>query len=100
MKYAWKIESIKALNGLITQAKYHVRAENGELWVATEGTWFFKDLTLNVPFADVTEDMIVSWVKAEAGSLIETRLAEQLAAIESDVDVPLPWLPQTFTPKI
>lgn len=100
MNYLWKIEGVKEKNGLITQAKYHVRAEQKDLWVATEGTWFFKDLKLVVPYADVTEEMVVGWIKAESSNQIETRLAEQIATLKAETTSSLPWAPQIFTPEI
>ena len=100
MKFIWKIEGVKATDGLITQAKYHCRAEQKDLWVATEGTWFFKDAKLKVPYSEVTEEMVIGWIKSEDNGVIETRLAEQMANIADDSAMSLPWAPQVFTPKI
>ena len=100
MNYTWKIDGVKDDKGLITQAKYHCRAEQKDLWVATEGTWFFKDLKLVVPYADVTEEMVIGWIKAESSGQIETRLAEQIANLKAETASSLPWAPQVFTPEI
>ncbi len=100
MNYEWKIEGVKESNGLITQAKYHCRVEQKGLWVATEGTWFFKNTRLNVPYADVTEAMVIDWIKSEDSGAIEARLAEQLANIAKDSAMSLPWSPQVFTPEL
>ena len=100
MNFTWKIEGVKATGDLITQAKYHVRAEQKDLWVATEGTWFFKNPKLTVPYAEVTEDMVVGWIKSEDNNVIETRLAEQMANLATLSETSLPWSPQVFTPKI
>lgn len=100
MNYTWKIEGVKDKNGLITQAKYCCRADKKKLCVATEGTWFFKDLKLVVPYAEVTEEMVIAWIKAESNNEIETRLAEQIASLESETAPSLPWAPQVFTPEI
>lgn len=97
MNFVWKIEGVKAIDGLITQAKYHCRAEKIDLWVATEGTWFFADPQLQVPYSEVTEQMVIGWIDKD---LIERRLAEQIASLEADVAETLPWAPQTFTPQI
>ena len=99
MNYEWKIEGVKATDGLITQAKYHVRAEQKDIWVATEGTWFFKDAKLKVPYAQVTESMVIDWIKAEDNGVIEIRLAEQLVNLTQLSEMSLPWAPQVFTPK-
>lgn len=97
MNFVWKIEGVKAIDGLIVQAKYHCRAEKTDLWVATEGTWFFADPQLQIPYSEVTEPMVIGWIDKD---LIERRLAEQIASLEADVAETLPWAPQTFTPKI
>lgn len=99
MNYTWKIEGVKAKDGLITQAKYHCRAEQKDLWVATEGTWFFKNPKLKVPYSKVTEIQVIDWIKSEDNGVIETRLAEQLANLAQQSEISLPWAPQVFTPK-
>ncbi len=100
MNFEWKIEGVKEKNGLITQAKYHCRAQKKDLWVATEGTWFFKNAKFEVPYADVTESMIIDWIKSEDNGVIETRLAEQMTNLAAQNEMSLPWAPQVFTPKI
>ena len=99
MNFIWKIEGVKATDGLITQVKYHVCAEEKDLSVATEGTWFFKNAKLKVPYADVTELMVIDWIKDEDNGVIETRLAEQIANLAQQSEMSLPWAPQVFTPK-
>lgn len=101
----WKILSIEAPDGeLITQAKYFASVSEGSLTVETEGNWFFQEPTIKVPFAQVTEEMIVEWVKAETTrdgkNMVEERLNEQLEALKAQHKTPLPWLPQVFTPEI
>jgi hypothetical protein len=102
MNMTWKILGIKADGDLITQARYHVRAENQDAIVESEGNWFFREPKLTVAFDKVTEDNIVAWIKTETmvdgKNMIETRLAEQMANLEQQ-DRPLPWAPQVFTPK-
>lgn len=102
MKTTWKILGIKADGDLITQAKYFARAENKGAAVETEGTWFFREPKMTVPFDQVTENMIVEWIKAETmvdgKNIIEGRLAEQMANLEQQ-ERPLPWAPQVFTPN-
>ena len=100
MNYQWKIEGVKEVNGLITQAKYRVRGESKKLSVDTEGTWFFKDAKLKVPYAEVSEEMVIGWIKAEDNGVIEGRLAEQIANLAQQSEMSLPWAPQVFTPKI
>ena len=96
----WKILGIKADGDLITQAKYFVSHQG----VETEGYWTFREPKLTVPFADVTEEMIVAWIQAETTedkvNMIEQRLAEQAAALKKERETPLPWMPQVFTPEL
>lgn len=100
MKITWKILSIKAQDGLITQAKYEAVATEKDLAVDTEGTWFFREPKMTVPFAKVTEEMIAGWIKDETDGIIEKRLIEQLKALAAQQDTPLPWAPQVFKPKV
>jgi len=93
----WKILGIEADGELITQARYLAAIKDGDFIVETEGNWFLREPKITVPFADVTEDMIVSWIDKTG---IEARLAEQLAELKKQKVTVLPWLPQTFTPEI
>lgn len=98
MKYQWKITSLKAKDDLILQATYECKVQHGEHFVATEGRWFFKDPKMNVPFREVTEAMVIDWIKEQSEGGIEKRLAEQIASLEEDLDVAPPWQPQVFIP--
>lgn len=99
MNITWKILTIKAKEGLITQAQYHARIAQGDMAVETEGTWIFKGQRLVVPFEKVTEQLIVEWIKNESDGLIERRMAQQLKNLAERDETPLPWAPQVFTPK-
>ena len=90
----WKILEIQADGDLITGARYFC-SKNG---VETEGWWKFAEPMLTVPFADVTENIVIGWVTADIGAQVEARLDEQAAATQRIVVAP--WLPQTFTPVI
>lgn len=98
--FTWKILGIDAKDGLITKAKYYVTAEEGAKFIDTEGYWQFGDPILRVAFDDVTEEMIVGWIKDEAiqfgKNIVESRLMEQLDALEKTEVLP-PWVPQVFT---
>ena len=102
--FTWKILEISAENDVITHAKYHVSAQDGEFVVETEGNWWFADSVLKTPFADVTEEDVISWVEKETTqfgtSLIKSRLVEQLATLQNEKKVVAPWLPQVFTPEL
>jgi len=105
MTTKWKILGIDSPDGeLITQAKYFATVSDKDLVVETEGFWTFQEPKLNVAFANVTEDMIVAWIRAETmqdgANMVEARLAEQLDALKKQRVTPLPWAPQVFTPEI
>jgi hypothetical protein len=119
MNFAWRILDIEATNGLITQAKYLVTVKNDKTEVSTEGWWHFKEPVLIIPFVDVTEENVISWIDAEASEptsyllpdgttridsthKITGRLEEQLQALTERANnkVVMPWLPQVFTPEI
>jgi hypothetical protein len=100
LNYTWKILSIKAKEGLITQAQYHARVAEKDMAVETEGTWFFKGQRLVVPFNKVTEDLVVEWINTESDGIIEKRMAVQLKNLAERNSTPLPWMPQVFKPKI
>jgi hypothetical protein len=101
----WKILGIDSPDGeLITQAKYFASVSDKDLVVETEGFWTFQEPKLNVAFANLTEDMIVAWIRAETmkngANMVEARLTEQLEALKKQRVTPLPWAPQVFTPEI
>jgi len=102
--YQWKILGIEANGELITAARYFVTAKNKDISVSTEGCWRFLEPTVKTPFAEVTEDMVIEWVKAEAvrdgKSMILGRLDDQVTYLQSQTTAVAPWLPQTFTPEL
>jgi hypothetical protein len=101
--YKWSITDLHAEDGRITSAKYHVTAESDDLTVETEGNWTF-DGSGTVPFADVTEEMVVSWIESssirDGKCVIKSRLDEQIQALASRKPVVAPWMPQVFTPDL
>ena len=101
--HTWKIHEIDAKDGLITEVKYHVTATELGTSVETEGYWRFGDPVLKVPFEEVTEKMVVEWLKKDAmqegKNIIECRLEEQVIALNKQKVIP-PWLPQIFTPNL
>ena len=103
INYVWKILEISAENEIITHAKYYVTASEDDRLVETEGNWWFQNPVLNIPFADVTEQMVASWIEKETMkdgiNLIESRLEEQLIALKSNDIAVAPWLPQVFVPN-
>ena len=91
MIYDWKILEVKADNGLITEAKYCVSSG----LVSAECYWTFKNPVLIKPFAEVTQQDIISWVDHESAHAITDRLDEQAVTVEK---VDLPWMKNAFKP--
>lgn len=96
----WKILEIKADGDLITAARYFCAEAKGDNTVETEGWWHFAEPKLTIPFAEVTEELVVGWVKDVIGEQVKARLDQQLQTLESQKAVVAPWLPQVFTPSI
>jgi hypothetical protein len=103
MNYKWLIVDISAIDGLITHAKYKVELSDQDQIVETEGNWWFANPILKIPFSDVTEEMVASWIEQETMkdgiNLIKSRLEEQLNELNKQDSVVAPWLPQVFTPN-
>jgi len=103
MEIIWKILEISAENELITHAKYHCSLSDDTNTVETEGNWFFTDPIMNVPFGQVTEEMVAKWIEdasvKDGVNIITSRLIEQLKSLSKKTVVP-PWKPQVFTPNI
>jgi len=104
VEFTWKILELSAENEVINHAKYMVTATDGTNTVETEGNWYFKAEPGNVPFSQVTEELVAQWVENETMKdgvcVIKSRLEEQLAEISKSKTVVPPWKPQVFTPEI
>lgn len=102
--FAWKILGIVAEDDVIKSAKYHATATQNGLAVDTEGNWAFRNNHQGCSFADVTEEMVIGWIRKETTAdgkcVIENRLEEQLAGLAKQQTTVAPWMPQTFTPKL
>ena len=105
MIYTWTITEVSSEDDVILHAKYHVVAldDDGKTSVETEGNWWFANPTLKIPFSDITEEMVASWIEQETMkdgiNLIKSRLEEQLNELNKQNTVIAPWLPQVFTPN-
>jgi hypothetical protein len=103
MNYEWKILEVFANNEVITGCRYHLTGTDGDTSVETEGNWYFDCPTPTVPFSEVTEEMIVSWVENSAvkdgQNHIKINIENQIKALNSSKPVVAPWLPQTYIPS-
>jgi hypothetical protein len=104
MNFEWKILDLTATDGQITSAKYHCTASEEGLSVETEGNWKLEAGETSIPFAEVTEELVVKWIEdssvVDGKCVIKSRLVEQLQALQKQNVVVAPWLPQIFTPNI
>ena len=104
MNYQWKILEVFAQDEVITGARYHLIGTEDDLSVESEGNWFFDCPTAKVPFLEVTEEMIIGWIEADAvkdgDNHIKKGVENQIKALKSHKPVPAPWMPQVFKPEI
>jgi len=104
MNYQWKILEVFAQDEVITGARYHLIGTEDDLSVETEGNWYFDCPTAKVPFLEVTEEMIIGWIEADAvkdgDNHIKKGVENQIKALKSHKPVPAPWMPQVFKPEI
>ena len=102
--YQWKIIDIYAEDDVILHAKYHVTATDDEISVETEGNWYFSDKIVKIPFDQVKEADIASWIEQESSqdgvSTIKSNLDKQIADLKKSNKSYLPWNPPVFKPTI
>ena len=82
---------------MITSVRYHVENTDGTNTVGTEGYWTFGDPVLTVPFNEVTEEMVIEWIKeaskVDGKSTIEANIEKQFNQPKKVIP---PWMPQVF----
>jgi hypothetical protein len=93
----WTITELNAIEGVIKSVKYLVEMSKDGKNVASEGYWYFEQ-DGGLPISALTEDNVIEWVRQatmkDGQNMVETRLAEQLAAMSEPVQ--LPWKPAIF----
>jgi hypothetical protein len=104
MNILWKILDIDGKDGAISAAKYFVRASDEQNTVETEGNWYFDAKQAINPIEQVTEQMVIDWIKSgsmvDGRNVILDRLQEQLDELSKEKTMVAPWLPQVFTLKV
>jgi hypothetical protein len=104
MNVLWKILDIDGKDGVITSAKYLVRASDDVNTVMSEGNWSFDAKEAMTPIDQVTEQMVISWIQSAAmkdnKNVILDRLQEQLDELAKEKTMVAPWLPPKFTLKV
>ena len=101
INYTWQIIKIFLKGDLIISVQYKLSGTDQITIIETEGIYLFNDPVLNVPFLEVTEEMVIDWIEKETivngQSHIKSGIEKQFNELEN-VEVVAPWLPQVFTP--
>ena len=101
INYTWQIIKIFSKNDLITSVQYKLSGTDQITIIETEGIYLFVDPVLNVPFLEVTEEIVIDWIEKETivngQSHIKSGIEKQFNELKN-VEVVAPWLPQVFTP--
>lgn len=84
--FEWKIASLdrETLDGFVFTAHYTVSAADGTYSAGAYGSIGFERPESLIPFADLTEDLVVGWVKEALGG--DEKVAEIEAALQSQIN--------------
>ena len=82
----WKIAQLEreTADGYVYTAHYTVDANDGTYNAGAYGSVGFEKPETLVPFADLTEEQVVGWVKAAIGG--DDKVAEVEAALQKQLD--------------
>jgi hypothetical protein len=82
----WKIAQLEreTADGYVYTAHYTVDANDGTYNAGAYGSVGFEKPETLVPFADLTEELVVNWVKAALGG--DDKVAEVEAALQKQLD--------------
>jgi hypothetical protein len=83
--FTWKISQLEreTQDGFVYTAHYTVDAKDDTYSAGAYGSIGFERPDDLVPFADLTEDLVVEWVKA---ALTEEKVVDVEAALQSQID--------------
>ena len=83
--FTWKIANLEreTADGFVMTAHYTVTAEDGTYNSGAYGSLGFERPNKLIPYADLTEDMVIGWVKDAFGA---EKVAEIEAALQSQLD--------------
>jgi hypothetical protein len=83
--FTWKIANLEreTADGFVMTAHYTVTAEDGTYNSGAYGSLGFERPDTLIPFADLTEDTVIGWVKDAFGA---EKVAEIEAALQSQLD--------------
>ena len=83
--FTWKIANLEreTADGFVMTAHYTVSAEDGTYSSGAYGSLGFKRPDKLIPYADLTEDLVIGWVKDAFGA---EKVAEIEAALQGQLD--------------
>lgn len=83
--YTWRIANLEheTEDGFVFTAHYTVDANDGTYSAGAYGSVGFERPDNLIPYADLTEEVVVDWVKAHFG---EEKVAEIEAALQARLD--------------
>lgn len=83
--FEWKIANLEreTADGFVYTAHYTVNAEDGTYSAGAYGSIGLERPESLVPFDDLTEDMVVGWVKDKLG---DEKVAEVEVALQAQLD--------------
>ena len=95
-QYNWSINQMDRLtsDGFVVTVHYNVSATDGDYSASTYGTCgYTKESETFVPYADLTQAIVLSWVKETLGQeTVEASLQSQIDAQKNPVQQSgLPW---------
>ena len=84
--YAWKIAQLEREtdDGYVFTAHYTVDANDGTYNAGAYGSVGFERPDNLIPYADLTEEVVISWVKEALGG--DEKVAEIEAALQEQLD--------------
>ena len=83
---AWKIANLEreTADGFVYTAHYTVDVEDGTYRAGAYGSIGFKRPETLIPYADLTLDIVIGWVKDKLGG--DEKIAEIEAALQAQID--------------
>jgi len=84
--FTWKIAQLEreTADGYVFTAHYTVDANDGTYSSGAYGSVGFERPDNLIPFADLTEDVVIGWVKEALGG--DEKVAEIEAALQAQID--------------
>ena len=84
--YTWEIAQLdrETADGFVYTAHYTIDAADGTYSAGAYGSVSFERPETLVPFADLTKDQVIGWVKEQLGGA--EKIAEIEAALQAQID--------------